>query len=79
MQVGQGMVRDCALMQSAIGCCILLQLVPKMVLTLQLALVVFSRNQLVQRLHLHLQWASPATCAVCVYLVPTRAFANVHT
>ena len=31
---GQGLVRDCALMQAAIGCCILLLLVPKMVLTL---------------------------------------------
>ena len=36
LQVAQGhvLVRDCALVQAAIGCCILLLLVPKMVLTL---------------------------------------------
>ena len=31
---GQGLVRDCALVPAAFGCCILLLLVPKTVLTL---------------------------------------------
>ena len=32
-----------------------------------------------QKPHLHLQWASLATCAGGVFLVPTSAFNNVHT
>ena len=72
---GQGLVRDCALVQAAIGCCILLLLVPKMVLTLcNLRWWCFSCHQLAQRPHLHLQWASPATCAGGVFLVPASAF-----
>ena len=46
---------------------------------MQLVLVVFSWRQLVQRPYLHLKWASPATCAGIVYLVPTSAYTNVHT
>ena len=47
---------------------------------LQLALVVFSCHQLVQRGHLHLQWALPATCTGGVFLVPTIVrYYNMHT
>ena len=65
MQVaqGQGLVRVCALVQAAIGCCILLLLVPKTVLTLcNLRWLCFSCHQLVQRPHLHSWGSSPATC-----------------
>ena len=37
-----------------------------------------SCHRLAQRLHLHLQWASHATCTGGVSLVPTSAFTNVH-
>ena len=60
MQVaqGQGPVRDCALVQAAIGCCILLLLVSKTVLTLcNLRWWCFSCHQLAQRPHWHLQRA----------------------
>ena len=69
---GQGLVRDSALVQAAIGCCILLLLVPKMVLTLS-NLHWWRRlscHQLAQRPHLHLQWTSPATCPCGVFLYP---------
>ena len=72
---GQGLVRDCALVQAAIHCCILLLLVPKMFLTLcHWRWWWISCHQLAQRPHLHLQWASSATCAGGVFLVPTSAF-----
>ena len=52
---GQGPVRDCALVQAAIGCWTLLLLVPKMVLTLcNLHWCCFSCHQWAQRPHLHL-------------------------
>ena len=82
MQVahGQGQVRDCALVQAAIGCCILLLLVPKLVLTLSnLRWQCFSCHQIAQRPHWHLLWTSPTTCAGGVFLAPTSAFTNVHT
>ena len=67
---GQGLVRDSALVQATIGCCILLLLVPKMVLTLSYLhwWRRLSCHQLVQRPHLHLQWTSPATCPGGVFL-----------
>ena len=66
MQVVQGqvLVRVCALVQAAIGCCILLLLVPTMVLTLcDLRWWCFSSHQLAQIHDLHSWWSSPATCA----------------
>ena len=77
---GQSLVRDYALVQAALGCCILLLLVPKMVLTLcNLRWWCFSCHQLAQRPHLHLQLASLATCTGGVFLVPTSTFTNVDT
>ena len=76
---GQGLVRDCALVQGAIGYCILLLLVPKMSLTLSnLRWWCFPWHQLVQIKTLHLQWASHATCTGGVFLAPTNIF-RVHT
>ena len=64
---------DLGLVLPAIGCCILLLLVPKMVLTLCNFnwWWYLSCHQLVQRPHLHLQWTSLATCASGGFLVPT--------
>ena len=51
---GQVLVRDCTLVQAPIGCCILLLLVPKMVLTLcNLCWWCFSCHHLAQRPHLN--------------------------
>ena len=53
---GQGLVIDCAFVQAEIGCCSLLLLVPKMVLTLyNLHWWCFSCNQLAQGPHMRLQ------------------------
>ena len=69
-----------ALVLPAFGCCTLLLLVPKMVLTLcNLHWWCFSCHQLAQRPHLHLQWASPATCTGGVFLVPTNTFTIICT
>ena len=68
-----------ALVLPALGCCILLLLVPKMVSTLcNLHQWCFSWHQLVQRPHLHLKWALSATCAGGVFLVPTSTLSKVH-
>ena len=45
----------------------------------QLALVVFSCHQLVQRSHLHLKWTLSATCTGGVFPMPTSALSKVHT
>ena len=52
------------------GCCILLLLVPKMVLTLcnWHWWWCLSCHELARRKHLHLQWPSPATCPGGVFL-----------
>ena len=83
MQVaqGQGLVKACALVQAAIGCCIMLLLVPKVVLTLCNLRWwwCLSCHQLAQRPHLHLLWASLATCTGGVFLAPTSAYTNAYT
>ena len=83
LQVAQGqvLVKNCSLVQAAVGCFILLLLVTKMVLTLCNLCwsVVFFCHQLAQRPHMHMQWASLATCNGGVFLVPATAFTNVHT
>ena len=67
-RTGQGPVRDCALVQAAIGCCILLLLVHKMVLTLSnLHWWCLSCHQLVQRPHLHLQVSTCMQLALVVF------------
>ena len=69
------------LVQAAIGCCILLLLVLKMVLPLCNLCwwwCLFC-HQLAQRSHLQLQWASLATCTGDVFLAPTSTFTNAHT
>ena len=71
MQIAQGqvLVRICALVQSAIGCCSLLLLVPKMVLTLcNLRWWWCSSHQLAQIHNLHLWWSLPATCTGGIYI-----------
>ena len=74
------LVRVCAAVQAAIGCCILLLLVPKMVLTLcNLCWWCFSYHQITQRPHLHLQCELTATCAGGFCLVPTSTSTKVHT
>ena len=67
-------------MLPAFGCCILLLLVLKTVLTLcNLRWWCFSCHQLLQRPHWCLQWALSATCTGGVFLVPTSALSKVHT
>ena len=71
MQIAQGqvLVRICALVQSAIGCCSLLLLVPKMVLTLcNLRWWWCSSHQLAQIHNLHLWWSLSATCTGGIYI-----------
>ena len=69
-----------SLVLPAFGCCILLLLVPKTVLTLcNLRWWCFSCCQLAQRSQWHLQWALSATCASGIFLVPTSALSKVHT
>ena len=59
---------DLVFVLPAFGCCILLLLVAKMVLTAcNLCWWCFTCHQLVQRPHLHLQWAIPETYAVVLY------------
>ena len=63
------------------GCCILLLLVFKMILTLCNLRWwwCLSCHELAQRPHLHLLWTSLATCTGGGFLVPTSAFTNVHS
>ena len=78
---GQDLHWGGALVQAAFGCCIPLLLTcgQDSIETVQLALVVFSFHQLVQILHLHSWWSSPAaTCAGGVFPQSTSAFSDVH-
>ena len=78
---GQGLVRVCALVQAAIGCRILLLLVPKTVLTLCDLhwWFVLSSISLAQISHLHLLCTVSPTCTDGAFLVPTSALSKVHT
>ena len=55
-----------------VGCCILLQLVPDMVLSLCKLLWCFSSHQLMH--NLHSWWSSPATCTGGFFSMPTGPF-----
>ena len=80
MQVaqGQGLIRVCPC-ASCNGCCILLLLVTKMVLTLcNMGWWCFSCHQLAQILYMHSWWSSPATHTGSVLAKPTNPFTDAH-